>query len=82
MITVIMAYEKSTKNTHRFKAAFKAGRSTPTTYRFTIARKKLALTGPFGGPVTATVSQDYDIDRSGTLTACKSTPTKLTCKAL
>jgi hypothetical protein len=65
----------------RFKATLRTLKSAPTTYRFAIAVKKVALTGPFAGPVAATVSQDHFIDRAGIVTACKSTPTKLICKA-
>ena len=67
---------------HHSKATLKAVKSTPTTYRFTVSFKKLALGGPFTGPVTATVSGDHDIDRVGTISTCKVTPTKLSCKAL
>src|SRR6185503_9991835 len=61
---------------------FKARTSTnpPARYRFSIAIKRLGLSASYGGPATATISQDYDIDRTGTLTACKATPTKLICK--
>jgi hypothetical protein len=43
--------------------------------------KGLALSGPFAGPVTATISQDYGIDRVGTIATCRPTQTKLACKA-
>jgi hypothetical protein len=67
---------------HRTKASFKALKPTPTTSRFTIVFKHLALAGSFGGPVTATMSQDYDVDRVGTIGSCRVSPTKLACKAL
>lgn len=66
---------------NRFKAAVRTVQSDPSTHRFAIAVKKLALGGPFDGPVTVTLSQDHFIDRVGSLAVCKSTPTKLTCKA-
>ncbi len=52
----------------------------PAHYRFAIIIKSLGTSGSHAGPATATISQDYDIDRVGTLTACKATPTKLICK--
>jgi hypothetical protein len=64
------------------KGTMKASRSAPNTYRYTLTVKRLALNAPFGGPATATISQDYDIDRVGTIASCKAAPTKLTCKAL
>ena len=67
---------------HRSKATLRASRADPTSWRFAISVKNLALVGPFAGPVTATVSGDQDIDRVGTIAACKATPTKLPCKAL
>jgi hypothetical protein len=67
---------------HHSKATLKAIKSTLTTYRFTISFKKIALAGPFEGPVTATVSGDHAIDRVGTIATCKVAPTKLSCKAL
>jgi hypothetical protein len=67
---------------HHSKATLKAVKATPTTYRFAISFKRLALGGPFMGPVTVTVSGDHAIDRVGTIANCKVTPTKLACKAL
>jgi thrombospondin type 3 repeat protein len=66
---------------HRIGATLRKSRSNPTSWRFAIAFKHLALGGPFAGPVTATVSGDQDIDRVGTIAACRPTPTKLICKA-
>jgi hypothetical protein len=43
--------------------------------------KQLALDGPFAGPVAVTISQDFGIDRVGTIAACRPTQTKLACKA-
>jgi hypothetical protein len=65
------------------KLSAKSGKSTPNVYRVSISVKKLALTGPFAGPVTATISTDSDIDRVGTIASCKSnaSATKLSCKA-
>jgi len=65
----------------RFKTTLKALKAVPTTYRFTLTVKRVALIGPFDGPVTATISQDYDIDRTGTIGNCRVGSTKLTCKA-
>lgn len=70
------------ESTRRLKASFKTVKSAPATSKFTITVKKIPLIAPFAAPVTATVSQDHDIDRVGTIGACKVTPTKLNCKAL
>ncbi|HJQ83639.1 MAG TPA: thrombospondin type 3 repeat-containing protein [Candidatus Binatia bacterium] len=63
-------------------AKFMARTSTspPAVYRFSIAVKRLALSGPFTGPVTVTMSQDYDIDRTGAVAACRTSPTRLVCR--
>jgi len=66
---------------HRSKATLRRAKADPTSWRFAIAMKNLALVGPFAGPVTATVSGDRDIDRVGMIAACRATPTKLICKA-
>lgn len=63
------------------KGGMKASRSAPTTYRFTLSVKGLALSGPFAGPVSATISQDFGIDRVGTIATCRPTATRLVCKA-
>jgi len=63
-----------------FKAKLRARGSS--SYRFTIAFTKIALTGPFAGPVSVTMSQDHDIDRVGTIATCTSTATRLACKGL
>ena len=65
---------------HRFKATFKPLKATPNVYRFTITVKRVGLTGAFSGPVTVTVSQDFDIDRVDTVVDCRLESTKLTCK--
>ena len=65
---------------HRFKASFKPLKTTPTVYRFTITVKRVGLNGAFSGPVTVTVSQDFDIDRVDTVVDCRLESTKLTCK--
>jgi hypothetical protein len=64
----------------RFKATFKPLKATPTVYRFVITVKRVGLTGAFSGPVTVTVSQDFDIDRVDTVVDCRLESTKLTCK--
>lgn len=64
----------------RFKATFKALKATPTVYRFVSTAKRVGLTGPFSGPVTATFSQDLDIDRVDTVVDCRLSSTNLTCK--
>ena len=65
----------------RFKAKLRAGASTPVTYRFRITFTKVALSGPFAGPLTATMSQDHDIDRVGTIGTCTSAAKRLACRA-
>jgi hypothetical protein len=65
---------------HRFKAKFSPIKATPTVYKFSITVKRVGLNGPFSGPVTATVSQDFDIDRVDTVVDCRLSTTKLTCK--
>ena len=64
----------------RFKATFKPIKATPTVYRFVSTVKRVGLAGPFSGPVTATISQDDDIDRVDTVVDCRLSSTKLTCK--
>lgn len=64
----------------RFKASFKPLKATPTVYRLVVTVKRVGLTGAYSGPVTATVSQDFDIDRVDTVVDCRLESTKLTCK--
>jgi hypothetical protein len=64
----------------RFKATFKPLKATPTVHRFVATVKRIGLAGPFSGPVTATISQDLDIDRVDTVVDCRLSSTKLTCK--
>jgi hypothetical protein len=64
-----------------FKLTFKPLKATPTVYRFVGTVKRIGLTGPFSGPVTVTISQDYDaVDRVDTVVDCRLSSTKLTCK--
>lgn len=66
---------------HRFKLTFKPLKATPTVYRFVGTVKKVGLAGPFSGPVTVTISQDYDaVDRVDTVVDCRLSSSKLTCK--
>lgn len=62
------------------KATFKPLKATPTVYRFVTTVKRVGLTGAFSGPVTVTISQDFDIDRADTVVDCRLESTKLTCK--
>jgi hypothetical protein len=64
----------------RFKATFRPLKATPTVYRFVVTVKRVGLNGAFSGPVTATISQDFDIDRVDTVVDCRLESTKLTCK--
>lgn len=52
----------------------------PALYRFSLTVKNHALGGAFIGPATVTISQDAYIDRTGTLSNCKGSNTKLSCK--
>src|SRR5438128_11833297 len=60
------------------KGAFMPARSGA--YRFTFLARRLALAGPFGPPGGVTVTDAEVIDRAGTIAACTTTPTRLTCR--
>jgi hypothetical protein len=63
----------------RAKLAMRALSSTPEIWRFTLVVKAIGLTGPFGGPVTATVRTGA-VDRVGEIADCRIDNTKLLCR--
>jgi len=59
----------------QFKPAGAAGG-----FAFTVALRKTAAAGPFGGPVTVTVTHGNGSTRTGTIAACKPSKNGLSCK--
>lgn len=62
------------------KASFSQRPTAPGLWRFTIVSKKQALTAPFLGPVDVVLSYDGSIDRTGVITDCAASFTRLTCR--
>ena len=53
--------------------------AVPQVYKFTIALRRVAITGPFTAPVGTTLSQGA-VDRAGTINDCQSNQAGLSCK--
>lgn len=62
------------------KASFSQRPTAPGLWRFTIVSKKQALTAPFLGPVDVVLSYDGSIDRTGVISDCAATFSRLTCR--
>lgn len=62
------------------KAQFRPFPKQPSVFRFRAKFKKLALNGPFAGPVTVTLTYNGAIDRVGTISDCAATSSGLKCR--
>ena len=52
----------------------------PAQWKFLVKLKKLAIAGPFQGPVRATISHDTGVDRTDEIVDCKGTSSGVNCR--
>ena len=62
------------------KGAFLPVSRGSASYRVTFLARRLALAAPFTAPATVTVTDQQVIDRAGTIAACTSSSTGMTCR--
>lgn len=62
------------------KATFTQKPTAPGLWRFTVVAKKQTLAAPFLGPVDVVLSYGVGIDRTGAITDCAATFSRLTCR--
>ncbi len=63
-----------------YQASFRQLGGNANQWKFSIKQKKLAITGPFAGPVTVTLGWGPGIQRSDTISDCKATASGLNCR--